>query len=76
MIHVRLYADLRPLDEPDKKEFQVGFRRGLTVADVVREVRILDGTIGVVVINGRAGSLDSSLDEGDRVAIFPVVSGG
>ncbi len=76
MIHVRLYADLRPLDEPDKKQFQVESRRGLTVADVVREARVPDGAIGIVVINGRAGSLGSSLAEGDRVAIFPVVSGG
>ena len=76
MIHVRLYADLRPQGEPDKKEFQVEPRPGMTVADVVREARVPEGAIGIVVINGRAGSLGSSLVEGDRVAVFPAVCGG
>jgi hypothetical protein len=54
MIHVRLYADLRPQGEPDKKELQVESRPGLTVADVVREARVAEGAIGIVVINGQA----------------------
>jgi molybdopterin converting factor small subunit len=76
MIHVCLYAGLRPGADPAQKEFDVEARPGLTVAELVGEARLGGGTVGIVVVNGRAADLGSRLEEGDRVALFPAVSGG
>ena len=76
MIHVRLYAGLHPGADPAQREFDVEARPGLTVAEVAAKACLEGGTVGSVVVNGRAAGLDSPLEEGDRVALFPTVSGG
>jgi len=75
MIDVRLYAHLTPA-AGRAAEFQVEARPGLTVADVVSEAGIRAEDVFIVLVNGVRCGLDSPLFDGDRLGLFPAVSGG
>ena len=47
-----------------------------TVGAIVAELAIAEDEVGVVLINGRHGSLDQPLAEGDNLSLFPLVGGG
>ena len=76
MIDVRLFAHLPSTSESGKAEFQVEARQGLTVRDVVAQAGIPVKAIFVVMINNDRADLDATLADGDRLALFPPVSGG
>jgi molybdopterin converting factor small subunit len=84
MIEVRLYANLasaagvsgrRSAGAPSAT-LRVEPRPGLTVDDVVREAGVRAQDIFVVMVNGAVAALDSPLADGDRVGLFPPISGG
>ena len=81
MIDVRLYAHLPaaaalPGVERGKTEFQVEARPGLTVRDVVTAAGISPLAVFIVMVNNDRAGLDTTLADGDRLALFPAVSGG
>jgi molybdopterin converting factor small subunit len=82
MIEVRLYANLAPAGRPlphlanGAAGFEIEARSGLTVKDLVAEAAIPAADVAVVMINHGRGSLDSPLGDGDRLGLFPAVSGG
>ncbi len=82
MIEVRLFANLAPVGRPLPRlasgtaGFEIEARNGLTVRDVVTEAAIPEADVTVVMINHRSGGLDSPLEDGDRLGLFPAVSGG
>ncbi len=82
MIEVRLYANLAPVGRPLPRlanyaaGFEIEARSGLTVRDVVTEAAIPAADVVVVMINHGRGTLDSPLTDGDRLGLFPAVSGG
>ena len=82
MISVRLYANLAPpvAGAPGLStgpaEFQVEARSGLTVRDVLAETGVPAGDVCVVTLNNVRADLDAPLSEGDRVGLFPAISGG
>ena len=47
-----------------------------TVEDIVNELHIPKGEIGVLMANGRHIELDHHPAAGDTIAIFPVIGGG
>jgi molybdopterin converting factor small subunit len=82
MIDVRLYASLVPAKggAPSSLSgpagFQVKARPGLTVREVLAEVRVSSEDVCVVTLNNVRADLDAPLSEGDRVGLFPAISGG
>lgn len=76
MIDVRLYANLTRTAGEGATEFQVEARPGLTVKDVVDEGGIRAQDVRIVLVNGRGAGLDSPLGDGDRLGLFPAISGG
>ena len=81
MIDVHLYAHLpaaavAPGAERGKAEFQVGARPGLTVRDVVAGAGIPPEAVFIVIVNSDRADLDTELADGDRLGLFPAVSGG
>jgi sulfur-carrier protein len=46
------------------------------VAGIVQELGIEEPEVGMVMLNGRHAELGSGLEEGSRLAIFPLVGGG
>jgi molybdopterin converting factor small subunit len=82
MIEVRLYANLAPLDRPlpvlasGAAGFEIEARSGLTVRKVIAEASLRPADVAVVMINHNRCTLDSPLADGDRLGLFPAVSGG
>jgi molybdopterin converting factor small subunit len=46
------------------------------IADIIRELRIPEQEIGVIMVNSRHAELDQQLHDGDILALFPLVGGG
>jgi molybdopterin synthase sulfur carrier subunit len=82
MIEVRLYANLAPTGrslprlEDGASGVEIEARTGLTVRDVVAEAGVPEADVAVVMINHERGTLDSLLNDGDRLGLFPAVAGG
>ena len=76
MIDVRLYAHLPSASSHGSSEFQVEARPGLTVKDVVAGAGIAPEAVYIVMVNNDRADLDTALADGDRLGLFPAVSGG
>lgn len=76
MIDVRLYAGLGRASGAKPAEFQVEARSDLTVRNVVIEAGIRAEDVSIIMVNGHGAALDSFLGDGDRLGLFPAVSGG
>ncbi|MBU5614792.1 MoaD/ThiS family protein [Geomonas azotofigens] len=49
---------------------------GTEVRQVVLGLGLTEEEIGIVMLNGRHGELDSKLANGDTLSLFPLVGGG
>lgn len=58
------------------KEAQMQFAEKTTLGQVVAELGITIGEVGMVLVNGRHASMDQELCEGQLIALFPMLSGG
>ncbi|OFW61097.1 MAG: hypothetical protein A2133_00505 [Actinobacteria bacterium RBG_16_64_13] len=76
MIDVRLYAHLSSASNRGPAEFQVEACPGLTVRDVATQAGIAPEAVYIVMINNDRADLDAALADGDRLGLFPAVSGG
>ena len=73
-IEIHLFASLQ---RSAKRYPQVlKLRAKTSVRDVIKRLAIVQEEIHLVFVNGRAASLDSMLQDGDRLAIFPPIGGG
>lgn len=48
----------------------------LNVAGLLARMGLAPGDVKIIMLNGRAAALDSSVGDGDRVGLFPAVGGG
>ncbi|MCZ7665424.1 MAG: MoaD/ThiS family protein [Gemmatimonadetes bacterium] len=76
MIDVRLFATLPMRSSTKRKEFTLEPQPGLTVADVIESEGLKESDIHIIMINGSHGRLESRLEDGDRLGLFPPVGGG
>ena len=76
MIYVRLFAHLPAASSSGSAEFQVKAREGLTVRDVATGAGIAPEALYIIMVNNVRADLDALLADGDRLALFPPVSGG
>ena len=49
---------------------------GTRVADVIRDLEIPEGQIGMIMLNNRHAEPDQELHDGASLALFPLVGGG
>ncbi len=49
---------------------------GTDIAHIVRDLEIPEDELGIVMVNGRHAPLTTVLNEGDALALFPLVGGG
>jgi molybdopterin converting factor small subunit len=72
-ITVKLFASFRTgrfdLENRD-------YPAGTTVADVADSLNLPQSDLGIMMINNRHVKLERQLDEGDILALFPLLGGG
>jgi molybdopterin converting factor small subunit len=73
-IEIKLFATLQPLMPARAQKYPVV--AGMTVKDLLVELNIPENEAKLIFINGKKGGLDTRLDGGERVGIFPPVGGG
>jgi molybdopterin converting factor small subunit len=71
-IEVRLFAFETDIPQP----IRIVFDHSPSLADVLSNLPIPDGMETVVLVNGRNATPQTVLSEGDRIAVFPPMTGG
>ena len=46
------------------------------ISEIISELRIPEAEVSMVMVNGRHAGLDQRLQDGDSLALFPLVAGG
>lgn len=73
-VTIKLFATLRSYIPENADRYAVA--PGTTVADVVRDLDIPVKDAKLIFINSIRRDLDTALQDGDRLGIFPPVGGG
>ncbi|GBC59500.1 molybdopterin synthase sulfur carrier subunit [Desulfonema ishimotonii] len=73
-ITVRLFATLSKLTPENSDHYPIA--PGTTVRELARNLNIPEKDAKLLFINNRKATLDSEIQDGDRVGIFPPVGGG
>lgn len=73
-ITLKLFATLRSYTPPDADRFAIA--PGTTVLDIVHTLNIPEKYAKLIFINNIRKELDTALQDGDRLGIFPPVGGG
>lgn len=77
-ITIRLFAGLEkhlPQGQ-DGRQADLEVREGAVIADVLDQLDIPATAAKLTLINGRQSSIQTPLDKGDLLAVFPPVGGG
>ena len=73
-IQIKLFADLSALTPPAADHYPI--EAGTTVRQLLQDIRIPVEKVRLVFINNIKGDLDSPLQGGERLGIFPPIGGG
>jgi len=73
-IDIRLFAGLQQFNPPSPEAYPI--EEGMTIRALVNALNIPQEKAKLLFINGIKASLDSVLQGGERVGIFPPVGGG
>jgi len=49
---------------------------GTRIADIITELHIPEKEVGMIMLNNRHAELNQELNDGDSLALFPLVGGG
>jgi sulfur carrier protein ThiS len=76
-VKISLYATLRKYS-PDGKgnDFEMEFLKKSTVADLYKLLCIPDNVETVVLVNGGHVTSDSPISAGDKITLYPTITGG
>lgn len=72
-VEVRLFATFR---EGREKKQKMKINENTTISDIIDTLKIDEKEVAIMLLNGRDGSSDRVLKDGDIVALFPPVGGG
>jgi molybdopterin converting factor small subunit len=73
MIEVRLFATLR---EGRQKRYNLSEKDIVRVSDILSRLNIPPGEIAILLVNGRHSKPETTVTDGDLVALFPASGGG
>lgn len=66
-----LAAFLREYGLKSKGEFTIEIPEGSSVKDLLHQLKIPEERVKMIMINGKGKGIDFSIEDGDRVALFP-----
>jgi len=73
-IDLKLFATFAPHTPADATNYPI--KSGMSVEQVLKQIKIAPAEVKLIFINGIRGHLDTRLQGGERVGIFPPVGGG
>lgn len=73
-IELRLFASLAPKTPPEAHSFRI--EPGISVAHLLDQLQVSPKDAKLIFINGERCNLNTCLQGGERVGIFPPVGGG
>ncbi len=72
-VEVRLFATFRQ----GRDKIQVmEVEEGTTIADILRVLNIAEDEVAIMLLNGKDGSADRQVKDGDVISLFPPIGGG
>lgn len=72
-VQVRLFATFRQ----GRDKIQVmEVEEGTTIADILRVLNIAEDEVAIMLLNGKDGSADRQVKDGDVISLFPPIGGG
>ncbi len=75
-IHVSLFANLRDYSQGGKGSFELTLADGASIEDLLNTIGVPTLVEAVILVNGRRANLDTVLNAGDSVTLFPPMEGG
>jgi sulfur carrier protein ThiS len=77
-VHARLSTTLRTHvpNYDSAKGLEIEISQSLTALDLAQQLTLPPEDIKIVMLNGRRVSLETLIEDGDRVGFFPAVGGG
>jgi molybdopterin converting factor small subunit len=76
VVNIRLLNVLVRHSGGGRAEFSAETRPGLRVRDLMADEGVEERAVQIVIVNGRLGTLDTVLANGDQVMLSPMVAGG
>lgn len=73
VVEVRLFATFR---KGRFKKSEVEVAEGGSVRDLLKHLKIGEKEVGILLVNGGSGSIESKLAANDVVSILPLIGGG
>ncbi|MGE5587162.1 MAG: MoaD/ThiS family protein [Clostridia bacterium] len=58
------------------EKMELDLPEGATVGDALAAAGLVQGLWGIVIVGGKVAGASTKLSPGDKVAVFPPVSGG
>ncbi|MCA9954673.1 MAG: MoaD/ThiS family protein [Ardenticatenaceae bacterium] len=80
-VEVKLYGMLRAnrpvgVAGAPHRPFDITLQDGATAVQVAKQLEINEGLLATVAINGQTAELDTVLQDGDQISLFPPSAGG
>lgn len=77
-IDIKKMGNIIRLDKkfPNNKKIKLEIKENSTVADVLEELGIPRNYVTLIIINNKTASLDTELQNGDKIILFPPMGGG
>jgi molybdopterin converting factor small subunit len=73
-IDLRLFATLAEYRPEDPERYAIA--PGTTLSDLIRRLGIPEADVKIAFVNSIQVPLDTPLENGDRVGLFPPIGGG
>ena len=77
-IELKLYASLTPYmpEKTGENPHLVEITEGITIGQFLENLKIPNGAVRIIFLNGVHARADEILKEGDRLGVFPPLAGG
>lgn len=75
-VDVHLKLNLQEYKPNQGKQFTYKMLKAATVHDLTNELNLPDEESLLIIINGVQASLETNLQKGDQVTLFPLIAGG
>jgi hypothetical protein len=71
-----VYLDTSLRREAGQKRIVVDIRKGTTVKEIINGLNLVEGEVGLIIINSKIGTICSIVEENDSLELYPIIAGG